>query len=163
MVFILMTFAVTEKGKRMIKEFVQAWDKNKNKLEEYFRTTKQEEYDEYEKIVKRLFDVVINPEIDEGGYTSIFGFSYKFDTDKILVIDDGEYQGTQIFILHKKSYQPNVKEYVYTNAYYGSCTVCDTLQAIHCYDDGFPTQQQVKDYMTLRLHLLQKCHYMKDE
>ena len=29
--------------------------------------------------------------------------------------------------------------------------------------DGIPTENQVKDYMTLFLHLLQNCHYMKDE
>lgn len=45
----------------MIKEFVEAWNKNKNKLEKYFKNTKQVEYDRYEKIVKQLFKIVINP------------------------------------------------------------------------------------------------------
>ena len=31
----------------MVKEFCLAWEKNKGKLEEYFRTTKQGEYDGY--------------------------------------------------------------------------------------------------------------------
>lgn len=147
----------------MIKEFVEAWDNRKDELEKYFETTRQEEYDSYEKIVKRLFDIVINPNINDNGYKSIFGFSDTFKTDAILVIDDGDYQGTQIFILHPNTYQPEVELYVYTSVYYGSCSVCDTLQSIHQYDDDLPNEQQVKDYMTLRLHLLQKCHYMKDE
>lgn len=45
----------------MIKIFGKAWVENKDKLEGYFRNTKQEEYDSYEKIVKKLFEVVINP------------------------------------------------------------------------------------------------------
>lgn len=45
----------------MIKIFGKAWVENKDKLEEYFRNTKQEEYDSYEKIVKKLFEFIINP------------------------------------------------------------------------------------------------------
>lgn len=45
----------------MIKEFVEAWNKNKDKLENYFKNNKQQEYDDYEKIVKQLFKKVINP------------------------------------------------------------------------------------------------------
>lgn len=33
----------------MIQEFIEAWNINKNKLEEYFRTHNQTEYDEYKK------------------------------------------------------------------------------------------------------------------
>lgn len=48
----------------MIKEFVEAWETNKNKLEDYFRNTEQKEYYSYEDIVRRLFEVVINPYIE---------------------------------------------------------------------------------------------------
>lgn len=48
----------------MIKEFVEAWDKNKDKLEDYFRNTKQREYDKYKDIVEKLFRIVINPYLD---------------------------------------------------------------------------------------------------
>lgn len=139
----------------MIKEFCLAWEKNKNKLEEYFRTTKQDEYVNYEDLVKLLFDIVINPSI-ESDY-------YRFDTENILVIDDGDYQGTQVFILHRDQYQPSVEDYVYTNTYYGSCSGRDTLLSINEYEDGLPSESQVNDYMDLCLHLLQKCHYMIDE
>lgn len=139
----------------MIKEFTQAWYKHKDKLEKYFATTKQGEYYEYGKLVQLLFDIVINPELNEYGA--------KYDTKKMLIIDDGDYQGTQIFILHKDVYQPYVENYVYTNTYYGSCSGCDILQAISCYAyDELPDDEQVKDYMELCLHLLQKCTYMVD-
>lgn len=139
----------------MIKEFVEKWDKYKNELEEYFRNNPQKEYATYKDIVRLLFDIIINK--DEG-------FKWeKFDTGDIVVIDDGDYQGTQIFILHKDEYQPSVEEYVYTNTYYGSCSGCDTLLAIQDWDlEKLPNENQIKEYMTLALHLLQRCHYMED-
>lgn len=136
----------------MIKEFVEKWNKYNKDLEDYFRNTKQVEYNTYKEIVKLLFEKVINKDIDYGEY----------DTENILVIDDGDYQGTQIFILHRDTYQPSVEEYVYTNTYYGSCSGCDTLLAIQCWDDEKPDEEQVKDYMNLALHLLQKCKFMED-
>lgn len=139
----------------MIKEFVQAWDKYKGNLEEYIRTHEQSEYDSYDILVRLLFVKVINPWMTDN-YEEEFAIS---DGD-IYVIDDGDYQGTRIFILHKDTYQPWASDYVYTNTYYGSCSGCDTLLAISGYDDGLPNEGQVKDYMTLCLHLLQRCNYM---
>lgn len=140
----------------MVKEFCLAWEKNKEKLEEYFRTTPQSEYNSYELLVRRLFDIVINPSIEDS--------YYWFDTGDILVIDDGDYQGTQVFILHRNVYQPSVEDYVYTNTYYGSCSGCDTLQGIQDYGwNKMPDEQQVEDYMSLCLHLLQRCNFMVDK
>ena len=81
----------------------------------------------------------------------------------MTIIDDGDYQGTQIFIIPLNTYQPNVKDYVYTNTYYGSCSGCDTLQAISYYDRELPSETQIKEYMQLALHLLQKCMWLKEE
>ena len=138
----------------MIKEFIEKWNKYNKKLEEYFKNTEQKEYSEYKDIVKLLFELVINRDEESD--------CNKFDTENILVINDGDYQGTEIFILHKDIYQPSIEEYVYTNTYYGSCSGCDTLLGISSYDDEKPNEQQVKDYMELALHLLQKCKYMNE-
>ena len=135
----------------MITELVQQWDKNKNRLEEYFKTTEQKHYDSYESIVKILFKYVINRDSDE-----------TFDVGKMTIIDDGDYQGTQIFIIPKDTYQPNVEDYLMTNTYYGSCSGCDTLQGICHYEDGLPTDGQVKEYMMLALHLVQKMKYLSE-
>lgn len=138
----------------MIKEFIEKWDKYKNDLEKFFSTTKQLEYSTYDDIVKALFEHVINKDVEYGEY----------DTENILVIDDGNYQGTQIFILHKNMYQPGVEDYVYTNTYYGSCSGCDTLQAIQSWDyEKLPSKEQVKDYMELALHLLQRIKIMSED
>lgn len=45
----------------MIKEFIEAWNTNKDKLEEFFRDNRQTNYNKYEDIVGILFEVVINP------------------------------------------------------------------------------------------------------
>lgn len=135
----------------MIKEFVVAWDTNKDKLMEHFRTHPQSEYCDYVDLVKLLFTIVINPVVRT-----------PFNCEDIVVLDHGDYQGTQLFILHEITYQPSVVEYVYTNSYYGSCSGCDTLQAIQGYEYDIPNDSQVRDYMQLCLGLLQSCNRMVD-
>lgn len=130
----------------MIIELVKQWEENKHKLEEYFKTTKQEEYNSYEVIVKKVFEICLPKATDYSGW----------DLDKMTVIDDGDYQGTQIFIIPTDTYQPSVEDYVMTDTYYGSCSGCDTLQAISECGYELPTDEQVKEYMTLALHLVQK-------
>ncbi len=83
-----------------------------------------------------------------------------FDLKRLTVIDDSDYQGTQIFIIPKDVYQPKIGDYVMTNNYYGSCSGCDTLKGIRNYEDGLPSEQQVKEYMNLALHLVQRLKYL---
>ena len=129
----------------MEKEFIRQWDANKHKLEEYFKNTPLEEYRDYEDIVRKIFELCINS---------------GFNTEKMTVIDDGDYQGTQIFIIPVDTYQPSVSDYVMTHNYYGSCSGCDTLMGIHDYRDGLPSDEQVKKFMSLALHLVQKLKWL---
>lgn len=140
----------------MIKEFVELWNKNKNKLEEEIKNSKNHHDFKYKDLVKMLFDIVINAD-KENIYE-------KFDTGNISVIDNECYKGTQIFILCENIYDPEISNYIYTHTHYGSCGGCDTLLAIQeCNNESdLPTEEQVKEYMTLCLHLLQKCNYMVD-
>ena len=140
----------------MIREFIERWEKNKHKLEEYFRTTKQEEYDAYSKIAVKLFELVIND--SRGGGT----VKLNFNTEEMTIIDYGDYQGTELYILFNGTYQPNVSDYVVTHNYYGSCSGCDALLSISNYDNGLPNDDQVKEYMTLALHLVQKCKWLSE-
>ena len=135
----------------MVKEIIQQWEQNKHRLEEYFRTTQQGEYDSYKKIVRKIFELCLG---DYGEY------GYGFDVPKLRVIDDGGYQGTQIFIIPLNTCQPDVDEYLITDTYYGSCSGCDTLAGIMSFDDELPTEGQVKGYMTLALHLVQKMRFL---
>lgn len=140
----------------MIKSFINSWEKNKNILEAYIKTHKQEEYDSYVKLVKLIFDLVINPDINEYSFN-------QFNTECIDILNHGDYCGTLIFILHMDDYEPDLDGYVYTYVEYGSCSGCDTLLRINRYDtDELPDENQVQDYMTLCLHLIQHCKCMGD-
>lgn len=131
----------------MIKEIIEQWDESKNSLEDYFRNKKQSEYCTYLNIVKAIFTYAI-----EG-----------YDVSRIHQIDDGEYQGTLLFIIPKKEYQPCIDDYLYTYVDYGSCSLCDTLQGICDYDEDKPSKEQVKKYMILALHLVQHLNKFKEQ
>lgn len=148
----------------MIRTFAKAWEQNKDYLMEYLRDNKQTKYASYEELVRQLFNRVINPYIDDNG-DGLFNSRCTFVTDEILTIDDGSYEGTQIFILHKDTYNPSTCDYVYTSVDYGSCSGCDTLLRI-CGDwcsEELPSEAQLNDYMYLCLHLLQRCKRMTDD
>ena len=140
----------------MEKKFMDLWVKNKNKLEDYFRKTKQREYDEYKNIVKKIFELVINDNLDSDDLSN-----NVYNVEEMTVIDNGDYQGTQIFLIPEDCYQPDADEYVFTHNYYGSCSGCDTLQSIHDYDtDEKPDEEQIKDYMLLSLHIVENIRYL---
>lgn len=78
------------------------------------------------------------------------------DPDRITCIDDGDYQGTLLFVIASGGYQPDT--YWAVKVSYGSCSGCDTLQ--HIQEDG-PydgpiTDSQVDQYFTLCLHIIQQ-------
>lgn len=144
----------------MEKDFVDSWERHKEELRTYIEASSQKELESYQALVKILFQIVINPDLKDAPY----------DTDKIIVIDDGDYQGTQIYILRQAVYQPCVENYVYTHVYYGSCSGCDTLQSICCQgglpveldENEKPSPDQVISYMQLLLHLLQRTKQFQD-
>ena len=141
----------------MIKEFVAAWDSNKDKLKEYIKTHKQEDYETYKDLLIMLISIVINPYFRDVLMENIW------DTSRITTIDDGDYQGDQIFLVPKETYQPGIEDYFWTHQVYGSCSGCDLLLSISGYDYDLPTDVQVGGYMMLALHLLQRCRYMLSE
>ena len=124
----------------MNKELVSQWNKNKELLRASFEEKAPESYDD---IFKRLFEVVL---IDK-----------KYSTDKITVIDDGDYQGTRIFIIPDDSYQPSESDYLVCAVSYGSCSGCDTFQSImgDQWGEEKLSEEQVKDLMMLALHMVQ--------
>src|SRR5699024_3852653 len=137
----------------MIQSIISQWDKNKGNLEKWFRKTNQEELT-YEEIVKAIFTHVIKALPNE------WGMEDEFDIDKMTVIDDGYYQGTQIFIIPRCMYQPDTSDYLMTDNYYGSCSGCDTLLSISEYGGGTPSEEQVKKYISLSLNLVQSLKWL---
>ncbi len=85
----------------------------------------------------------------------------KPDAARIHEIDDGEYQGTLVYVIGAGGYQPS--DYWYVRVGYGSCSGCDTLQSINGYSSEPPTDEQVNDYLTLALHIVQGLKKMGGE
>jgi len=140
----------------MIQEFVNRFDENRANLRETFRINFP---DTYLEIVSEVIKVVTNPN------------DYEYDNpdpDRITVIDHGDYQGTLLFIIAAKGYQPSRFWSVFVS--YGSCSGCDTLQSIHSaipYDDDYvnqiPNDQNIDDIMTLALHIVQRLKLIGEE
>lgn len=125
----------------MIKEIIDLWGQNKSKLKDYFEITPMIEYDDYEKLVKKVFNICFK---DLG----------KLDLENIIVLDSEGYQGDMVFIIKLLGeYDTN---YLITHTYYGSCSGCDTLEGIIEYKNGLPNAEQVNEFMMLSLHLVQK-------
>ncbi len=82
----------------------------------------------------------------------------SMDPERIHRIDDGDYQGTLVFVIGASGYQPST--YWYVTVGYGSCSGCDTLEAIRFYGDDPPTSQQVTDYATLAPHIVEGLREM---
>jgi hypothetical protein len=136
----------------MNKYCIDKWDKNKDKLKEAIENSDNHKSWDYINLVKLVIENILNNGADEYD---------RWNTKEIVEIDQGDYQGTKLFIFHRCDYQPSCSDYMITKASYGSCTVCDTLQSIQWGDYDYedlnktPTESQVKDYMTLCLHLIQ--------
>ena len=132
----------------MIKEFVQKWEENKDKVRAVFA---EKHPDSYADIVRAVIEILHDED---------FGYGTP-DPNRIHEIDDGDYQGTLVYVIAEDTYQPN--DYWYVKVWYGSCSGCDTLEGIRLYTDETPTENEVNQYMRLALHILQGLKKMGDE
>jgi hypothetical protein len=127
----------------MILEYVKQWEENKGLLQKSFEDNLPESYED---IYKRLFELVVtNP---------TFRYSNEWNWKTYRLIDDGDYQGHQIFVLASNVYQPSLWDYIFTDVSYGSCSGCDTFE--HIEYSGKSKEEQVKEFMTLALHMVQE-------
>lgn len=138
----------------MLKYCRDKWDGNKDKLEEAIRKDTSLNSCDYSYLVSLVVKHILNPIVSNEE-------DDDFDAEEITTIDNGDYQGTQLFMIPRNTYQPSASDYLLTFIYYGSCSGCDTLQAIQswCDDDKVPTEEQVKDFMTLCRNLV--CNITK--
>lgn len=126
----------------MIQEFVDRFMANRSQVEANFSRVHPNNYSDIVRSVIRAIETEDGP-----------------DPDRIHSIDDGDYQGTLVFIIGAKSYQPD--DYWYVKIAYGSCSGCDTLMSIYNYSNEAPTKSQIHDYMTLALHVCQGLKKME--
>lgn len=133
----------------MLKIIRDCWAKNQDKLREAIAKLPDDEIDKlnYEKLVIMAFGNIF-----ESGTTEL-------NLTDIHVIDDGEYQGTLIFLIPFDCYQPSCEDYLMTYVYYGSCSGCDTLQAIqaHLSFYGEPRETVNNDLLKVCLDILRNA------
>ena len=120
----------------MLKYCVDQWEKNKGNLREVL-----EHFDFDKEIMdyKVLMSLIIAHILED-----------KWDSENFTTIDDGDYQGTLLFVIPERCYQPNAGNYLMTYVEYGSCSCCDTMLAI------LGSDTMVEDLMTLALHMIQR-------
>ena len=124
----------------MIKAFVDAFMERKGEIRAKWQNQAPSGYAD---IVKSVVEIL--PEA---------GWYEAPDPERIHFIDDGDYQGTLVFVIGAQGYQPS--RYWSVMVDYGSCSGCDTFQDICGYSDEPPTEEQLDDYMTLALHIVQR-------
>lgn len=127
----------------MIKEFIERFQEIKPALLEKFS---KEEPESYEDIFKQTIKMMF--ENSEDAYSCN---SETPDYEQITVIDNGDYQGTLVFVVASKSYQPS--DYWVSAVSYGSCSGCDTYQAYSTYGDN--PEESAPHMLTMALHMIE--------
>ena len=125
----------------MLKYCLGKWEKYKGELEKDIRQDTTLNECDYLYLVQKIVSIILNGGEDEHGD--------RWSAEKITEIDNGDYQGTLLFLIPKDTYQPSEYEYLMTFVNYGSCSGCDTLQAIQDWGEKKLVESQVRDFMTL--------------
>ena len=117
----------------MLKYCKDKWSKNEELLRQALSF---EELDclGYKDLVKLTVKWILN-----GGENDFQNWDYN----NITCIDNGDYQGTLLYLIPENTYQPAEYQYLMTYVNYGSCSGCDTLQSIQFKDC------EVSEYMKL--------------
>ena len=123
----------------MLKYCLEKWNKNRTYLENALREDMSLHNCDYEYLVRLVVRYILNDNVYDGTWS----------TDNITTIDNGEYQGTLLFVIPEETYQPNEYEYLMTYIGYGSCSVCDTLQSIQPWESRALTDEELEGFMTL--------------
>lgn len=112
----------------MIKIMKDKWAKNEKILKQALENMTMLDDITYDEYVKLVFDKIYNSDIQENDEIE------RLDLDSITKIDNGDYQGTILYLIPFGFYQPAEFDYLMTYVGYGSCALCDTLQEIQSCD-----------------------------
>lgn len=135
----------------MLEYAVYQWDMNKDALKEAISQDIRLNSCNYDYLVKLVVRHILN---GKHRYEPLRNWEWSED---ITIVDHGDYQGTLIFLINRKTHQPSEFEYMLTKVSYGSFSGCDTLQSIQDFIRGSmekpPNDEQISDFMQLCLDL----------
>lgn len=131
----------------MIKYCLEHWDRNKEVLQGYFQSHYENFFRElnYKQICRLTFLYILDRDDED---------DIKLDLDNITEIDNGDYQGTLLYLIPFDTYQPNEYEYFMTHTGYGSCSGCDTLLSLQSLDNK---KDMIKELMLICKDLIANC------
>lgn len=133
----------------MVKIMKDCWDANKEKLKEALASRTDLNSCDYKLLVELTFENIFNASREND----------RLDLEHMTEIDDGDYQGTLLFMIPFDTYQPSSYEYILTYIGYGSCSGCDALQAAQDWNDEKLTERQLSDFMSICKDLV--CNAIK--
>lgn len=135
----------------MISEFMSVWEQ---KSPELLKKYSLEHPGSYSSIVKDAVTLLCDQ--DNPIYAQMDAIP---DPERITMIDHGDWQGTQLFVIGGTGYQPS--DYWFVKMSYGSCSCCDWLEGVRDFSDGPPTESQAQEYLTMAAHVVQNLKKME--
>jgi hypothetical protein len=129
----------------MILAFIHRYITKRDQLRDKWLSAPPKSYFD---IVRSVIELVT---VTDGGI-------YAPDPDRITQIDDGDVQGTELYIIGEKGYQPQL--YYSVKIAYGSCAVTDTFISIE-ENDSLDNEHKVEAYLSLALHIVQAIRRIK--
>lgn len=135
----------------MLRFCVNQWDKHKDDLEAAIRQKLPVAFPSYRDLVALIVEYVLN-DYNKSQWPVQNHRWHQWDYHNIIETGYADYQGTIVFLI--PSMDPSAPEsaYLLTAVNYGSCSGCDALLAI---EDDPDHERQIRDLMTLCLHLVQ--------
>ena len=134
----------------MLNVCVKQWYENKELLKDALENDRDLEDREYKDLVKLVFKYVINPNLPDAESNGLWDYT------RITEIDEGNYQGTLLYLIPRETYQPKFDDYLITCVDYGSCTVCDTLKNIRARAGEVSKEKTIKSYLDLCRNIVQQ-------
>lgn len=131
----------------MMKIMRNKWAKNEKLFKQALENIKDLNTISYDKLVKLAFKNIYNSDCEKDFEC--------LDLDNITMIDNGDYQGTILYVIPFNTYQPSEYEYLMTYVRYGSCSGCDTILKIKEYDK----ERKLKSFLQLGKDII--CNTIK--
>ncbi len=125
----------------MMKIMKDCWNKNEHRLRAALTARTDLNSCNYDLLVQLTFENIFNADRQSA--------RDMLDLENITIIDNGDYQGTLLFLIPFDTYQPGESEYIMTYIGYGSCSVCDALQAAQDWRNEKLTEDQLTDFMLI--------------
>lgn len=117
-----------------------------NAKPEFVEWLHTQDYPDYEDLLAKALEIVAR----DGTFRH-----YTPDPTRIHKIDDGDWQGTLLFVVAADGYQPDT--YWFTKVDYGSCSGCDTLDAAR----GHGGEGDWEPMYLVALHMLQNMNLLQ--